>query len=48
MNSNRSLKRWSIAKNETITTFEAWRQNLQYFLSLDANFARFKLTILRG
>ena len=41
MNSNRSLKRWSIAKNETITTFEAWRQNLQYFLSLDANFAPF-------
>lgn len=26
---------------ETITSFEAWRQNLQYILSLDANFASF-------
>lgn len=40
MNSSRALKQWSLTKNETITfTFEAWRQNLQYFLSLDANFA---------
>ena len=37
----RALKRWSITKNESITTFEAWRQNLQYFLSFDANFAPF-------
>ena len=41
MNSNRAPKQWSLTKNETITTFEAWRQNLQYFLSLDANFAPF-------
>ena len=41
MNFNRALKRWSITKNETITTFEAWRQNLQYSLSLDANFVPF-------
>ena len=41
MNSNRSPKQWSLTKNETITTFEAWRQNLQYFLSLDVNFAPF-------
>ena len=41
MNSNRALKQWSLAKNETITTFEAWTQTLQYFLSLDANFAPF-------
>ncbi|KAK2550541.1 hypothetical protein P5673_028741 [Acropora cervicornis] len=38
MNSNRAPKQWSLTKNETITTFEAWRQNLQYSLSLDANF----------
>ena len=41
MNSNRAPKQWSLTKNETITTFEAWRQNLQYSLSLDANFAPF-------
>ena len=41
MNSNRAPKQWSVTKNETITTFEAWRQNLQYSLSLDANFAPF-------
>ena len=41
MNSNRAPKQWSLIKNETITTFEAWRQNLQYSLSLDADFAPF-------
>ena len=41
MNCNRAPKRWSLTKNETITSFEAWRQNLQYSLSLDANFSRF-------
>ena len=41
MNSNRAPKQWSLTKNEAITTFEAWRQNLQYSLSLDANFAPF-------
>ena len=41
MNSNRAPKQWSLTKNETITAFEAWRQNLQYSLSLDANFAPF-------
>ena len=41
MNSKRAPKQWSLTKNETITTFEAWRQNLQYSLSLDANFAPF-------
>ena len=30
---------WSITKQETITSFEAWRQNLQYTLSLDQTFA---------
>ena len=41
MNSNRAPKQWSLTEIETITTFEAWRQNLQYSLSLDANFAPF-------
>ena len=35
----RAPKQWPLTKNETITTFEAWRQNLTYILSLDANFA---------
>ena len=34
-------KQWALTKNETITSFEAWRQNLQYTLSLDPNFAPF-------
>ena len=34
-------KQWCLSKNETITSFEAWRQNLQYTLSLDKNFAPF-------
>ena len=41
MNSSRAPKQWSLTKHESITSFEAWRQNLQYSLSLDANFAPF-------
>lgn len=41
MNSSRAPKQWSLTKNESSTSFEAWRQNLQYSLSLDANFAPF-------
>ena len=41
MNSNRAPKQWSLTKNESITTFEAWRQNLQYSFSLDDNFTPF-------
>ena len=37
----RAPKQWSLIKQETITSFEAWRQNLQYILSLDRNFAGF-------
>ena len=37
----RAPKQWSLTKQETITSFEAWRQNLQYTLSLDPNFAGF-------
>ena len=38
---NRAPKQWQLTRTESITTFEAWRQNLQYTLSLDPNFATF-------
>jgi len=34
-------KQWSLSKNETINSFENWRQNLVCTLSLDTNFAPF-------
>ena len=37
----RAPKQWSLTKHESITSFENWRQNLQYTLSLDRNFAPF-------
>ena len=37
----RAPKQWCLTKNETITSFESWRQNLLYILSLDNNFAPF-------
>lgn len=37
----RAPKQWRLTKEESITSFEAWRQNLQYTLSLDPNFAPF-------
>ena len=43
MASIRAPKQWALTKQETITSFEAWRQNLQYILSLDPNFAVFLL-----
>ena len=41
MTQNRAPKQWSLTKRETITSFEAWRQNIQYTISLDPNFADF-------
>ena len=41
MASQRAPKQWTLTKHETITTFESWRHNLQYILSLDQNFAPF-------
>ncbi len=38
---HRAPKQWSLSKNETISSFENWRQNLIYTLSLDSNFAPF-------
>ena len=43
MASIRAPKQWALTKQETVTSFEAWRQNHQYILSLDPNFASFLL-----
>ena len=37
----RTPKQWCLTKHETINTFENWRQNLMYTLSLDENFTDF-------
>ena len=41
MTSQRAPKQWSLTSNETITSLEAWENNLKYILSLDSNFAGF-------
>ena len=38
---HRAPKQWCLSKSETINSFENWRQNLLYTLSLDSNFAPF-------
>ena len=43
MATSRAPKQWALTKQETITSYEAWRQNLQYTLALDHNFAVFLL-----
>ena len=40
---NRAPKQWSLTRQETITSFESWKQNITYILSLDASFASFLL-----
>lgn len=37
----RAPKQWALSKEESYSSFEAWRSNLIYNLSLDRNFARF-------
>ena len=37
----RAPKQWVLTKQETINSFENWRQNLEYTLSLDTNFGEF-------
>ena len=37
----RAPKQWCLGKNETVTSYESWRQNLLYTLSLDSQFAPF-------
>ena len=39
MTSHRALKQWSLSWNETITSIDAWENNLKYIPSLDLNFA---------
>ena len=39
--SPRAPEQWSLSKNESINSFENWRQNLVYTLSLDTNVAPF-------
>lgn len=41
MAANRAPKQWCLTKSETINSFESWRQNLLYILTLDKNFAKF-------
>ena len=41
MTSHRAPKQWSLSSNETITSIDAWENNLKYILSLDPNFADF-------
>ena len=40
---SRAPKQWCRTKHETINSFENWHQNLQYTLSLDANFTPFMI-----
>ena len=37
----RAPKQWCLTKSETVNSYENWRQNIIYTLSLDANFAPF-------
>ena len=39
--SSRAPKQWTLTKTETVNSFENWKQNLQYILSLDTNFSLF-------
>ena len=41
--SRRAPKQWRLTKTETVTSFEKWRQNLVYTLSLDVQSAHFLL-----
>jgi hypothetical protein len=40
---SRAPKQWSLTKTETISSFESWRNNLIYTLTLDSNFAPFTI-----
>lgn len=37
----RAPKQWSLTKTETVSSFEGWKQNIQYTLALDPNFATY-------
>ena len=38
---SKAPKQWSLSKHETVNSFENWKQNLLYTLTLDPNFAPF-------
>ena len=37
----KALKQWALTEEETITTFEAWKNNILYILSLEEKFSPF-------
>ena len=37
----RAPKQWCLSRNETVTSYESWKQNLLYILALDSQFAPF-------
>ena len=39
--STRAPKQWCLTRDETLSSFQAWKQNLLYILSLDLNFKPF-------
>ena len=39
--STRAPKQWCLTRDETLSSFQAWKQNLLYILSLDSNFKPF-------
>ena len=41
MSSSKAPKMWALTKNGTASTFESWRGNLSYTITLDQNFAEF-------
>ena len=41
MAQHREPKQWQLTRNETITSYESWRQNLVYILTLDPLFDPF-------
>ena len=41
LNMQGAPKQWCLTKNESVNSFENWKQNLTYTLSLDTNFAPF-------
>ena len=43
-NTQRAPKQWCLTKTETVNSFENWRQNIIYTLSLDTNFTQFITT----
>ena len=45
--SHRAPKQWCLSKVETINSFENWKKNLLYTLSLDSNFAPFLADVIQ-